>query len=79
MPLIGRLSGVISVSCPIFPSSVGLIVPQGARMYIGIGVAVPATSLCIARRLYKIAAVRNVVTSKAEVCLTDPSYVWCLT
>jgi pheromone a factor receptor len=57
---------------PCFSLSASLIVLQGARMYVGIGVAVPATSLCIARRLYKIAAVRNVIITKAEVCLTDP-------
>ncbi|KAF8239202.1 STE3-domain-containing protein [Tricholoma matsutake] len=37
-----------------------------ARIYIGINVAIPATSLCIARRLYRITAIRNVMITRAE-------------
>jgi len=37
-----------------------------SRLYIGTAFAIPATSLCIARRLYLIATVRNVVTTKIE-------------
>ena len=40
---------------------------SAARMYIGLSFAIPTTSLSIARRLYKIAAVRNVMVTKYEV------------
>jgi len=40
-----------------------------SRVIIGLSVAIPASSLCINRRLYKIAAIRSgTLSTKAEVC-----------
>lgn len=38
-----------------------------SRLYVAIGIAIPAACLCIARRLYQIAVVRNVIITKAEI------------
>ncbi|KAJ8589294.1 fungal pheromone STE3G-protein-coupled receptor, partial [Rhizopogon salebrosus TDB-379] len=37
-----------------------------SRLIIGVAVAIPAASLCINRRLYKIATIANVTTTRAH-------------
>jgi pheromone a factor receptor len=39
---------------------------KASRIIIGTAVAIPAASLCINRRLYRIASVRRVMITKAE-------------
>lgn len=73
MSLIGHLFGAISVSRHVHYTSALPTLHLGARLYIGIDFALPATCLCIARRLYGIAAVRNAVITRADVCHTCPA------
>ena len=52
----------------------------GAKLIIGISVAIPAASLCINRRLYHISTVRTVTWTRNEVSpffLLPPSFSSC--
>jgi pheromone a factor receptor len=57
----------ICVSLSLSFSSDGVLTGSAAtRLIVGIAVAIPAASLCINRRLYKIASCSSVSVSKAE-------------
>ena len=55
-PLIRCLSNVYLLSRP----------PTATRIQVGLNVAIPACSLCINRRLYKIASVKAVMITREE-------------
>lgn len=44
-----------------------VIVDIASRLIVGIAVGIPAASLCIIRRLYKIATVQAVTISRGQV------------
>jgi hypothetical protein len=76
MPLIIRLFGVIFVRLLLhLTSPPPLIILIATRLTVGIAVAIPAASLCINRRLYKIATVQIVALSpgQARFLLVRPS------
>ncbi len=52
----------------LFPPKISLTLAVAIRIQIGASVAVPASCMCIQRRLYQIASVRAVSVTRPEVC-----------
>lgn len=68
MPLTGHLCGAISVSWSISFCLVALFTQfLASRLFMGYNYAIPAASLCMTRRLYRVAVIRKVVVTQAEV------------
>jgi hypothetical protein len=69
MQLIGHLFGVIYVRCGCFPWWYHGVLTSflASRIIVGVAVAIPAASLCINRRLYKIASCQTVTITRAHV------------
>ena len=65
--LIARQSGATSVGVPLTPLSGYCLLGLAATQFIlATTVAIPAASLCINRRLYRIASVQSVTTTRAQ-------------
>ncbi len=67
LPPTWRLFGVISVSRSVSASGTSLDYFLATKFLIGAGVGIPAASLCIQRRLFKIATMQTVTITRQDV------------